>query len=418
MRKKQIVILGGGFGGLRAALNIEKDLRRLNCLERYEITLVDRNSAHEYTPLLYEIATYSEEACSGKKLRELVLYPFRELLRGRNVRFIQNEVLEVQVAEGRILLREEKIHFDYLVLALGAEENYFDIPGAREHSFSIKTFQKAICARSAIFQAYKDHGREARIVVGGGGSTGVEFAAEIKNWLPGISVTLADSGQNVLSGFSPHVVRKACRRLRRLGVRVISNCKISRVTAHEIFGEDGRKIPFDVFLWTAGVRASSLSSSIPFSRTRGERVSISEKFLCIPEGPDLKVFGKIYAIGDMSCFSLPQTGQSVPMLAQVAIEQAFLVSKNIFEDIKKEEGIARETSVCSYKPKKRYPFVIPLGGKFAVAEIGPFVFSGYLAWVLKGLVEFKYLCTLLPFWRAFRVWFQGFWFFARNDRLG
>ena len=151
--KKQIVILGGGFGGLRAALNIEKKLRRLKLLERYAVVLVDKNDAHEYTPLLYEIATYTEEASCGRKLRELVLYHFRELLRGRAITFTEDEVLYIDVSAGRVHLRKSELPFDYLVLALGAEENYFDIPGAKEHSFSIKTFGKALRARSAVFQA-------------------------------------------------------------------------------------------------------------------------------------------------------------------------------------------------------------------------------------------------------------------------
>ena len=254
--------------------------------------------------------------------------------------------------------------------------------------------------------------------MGGGGATGVEIAAEIKNWLPAISVTLLDSEEQILSGFSPRAVQKVCVRLRRLGVRIFSGYRILEVSPHEITGTNGRKIPFDVFFWTAGVRAPSLSHPMPFSRARGERVSISGELLCVPKGPDLKIFRKMYAIGDVGCFTLRESDEPAPMLAAVAIEQALLVSKNIIEEIKKKEGIARERYARSYKPKKKYPYVIPLGGKFAVAEIGPFIFSGYSAWVLKGLVELRYLLTLMPFWKALRTWWRGFWFFVRNDRLG
>lgn len=392
MRKKQIVILGGGFGGLRAALNIEKELRRLNLLTKYEVVLVDKNNAHEYIPLLYEIATYTEEAYCGKKLKELVLYPFRELLRGRAITFIEDEVLDTDISGGRVRARKQEISFDYLILAMGSEENYFGIPGAKEHSFSIKTFGKALRARSAIYEAHQNHGRNARILVGGGGATGVEIAAEIKNWLPALSVTLLDSGEQILSGFSRVVCKKVLSRLRRLGVRVVSEYRMKEVSPEEVTATDGRKIAFDVFLWTAGVRAMCK-----------ERISVSE---------ELKIQEKIYAIGDISCIP------SAPMLAAIAIDEALLVSKNIIEDIKKEEGITRKALAFRYTPKKKYPYVIPLGGKFAVAEIGPFVVSGYPAWVLKGLVELRYLLTLMPLPKALHVWWRGFWFFVRNDRLG
>lgn len=402
--KKRIVVLGGGFGGLRAVLSLERQIRRLRLLDRCEIVLIDKSGAHEYTPLLYEIAAYSDELRDGKALRELVLYPYREILKGKKIRFVEKEARSVDFQGACIDLGDRKISYDYLVLGLGSKVNYFHITGADTYSFPFKTYQDALAVRSAVWDAYLAHGKDTRIVVGGAGPTGVELASEIKNWLPDVGVTLVEADTCALKGFHSRVRCAVENRLEKMKIRTVSNYRISEVLPHALLNKDEKKVPYDVFVWTAGVRAATLGAH--------EGVS------CLPEGPDLKVVSRVYAIGDMSCLKLPKTGQSVPMLAQVALEQARVAARNIVGEIKKELRVSKKTRVHTFRPKKKYPYIVPVGGKYAVSELGPFVFKGRLAWILKGFVELKYLFGIMPPLRAFRMWWKGLVLFARNDRLG
>jgi len=148
---KTILVLGAGFGGLRAARNIARKLRRLDLLDRYEVVLVDRNDYHTYTPTLYEIATTSKETADAIKLKSIVAFPVSELIAGSPVRFIKAEVELLDLKEGDVHLSDgRKLTFDCLVFALGSETNFFDIPGLKEHALDLKTFEGARVIRDAL----------------------------------------------------------------------------------------------------------------------------------------------------------------------------------------------------------------------------------------------------------------------------
>jgi len=122
-------------------------------------------------------------------------------------------------------------------------------------------------------------------------------------------------------------------------------------------------------------------------------------------------------LGDAVCFYNPKTQKPVPGVARAAISQANVVAHNIFEEIKKELNPHYQLRIKNYHPME-YPYVIPVGGKFAVAKIGPLIISGFFGWVLKGLVELNYLLSIMPLHRALIIWLKGLWIFIQNDRLG
>jgi NADH dehydrogenase FAD-containing subunit len=149
----------------------------------------------------------------------------------------------------------------------------------------------------------------------------------------------------------------------------------------------------------------------------GTRVLAQGGMTCLPENENLKFYGSIYGIGDAVCFIDPKTNRPVPGVARAAIIQGSIVAHNIFEEIKVAQGIAKEAHFKTYEPLQ-YPYIIPVGGKYAIARFGPLVFSGLPAWIVKGLVEGNYLFSILPFFSALRLWLRGLWIFMRNDRLG
>lgn len=150
---------------------------------------------------------------------------------------------------------------------------------------------------------------------------------------------------------------------------------------------------------------------------RRNQVVALEGMECIPKTPDLELHGKIYGLGDSVCFFDPITGQPTPRVARAALIQAGVVAHNIVEDIKAKEGLTKKASHKTYKPKV-YPYILPVGGKYAIAKMGSFIISGLAGWIIKLFVELNYLFSIMSSWRALKIWLVGIKIFIKNDRLG
>ncbi|MBI2592710.1 MAG: NAD(P)/FAD-dependent oxidoreductase [Candidatus Colwellbacteria bacterium] len=411
---KKIVILGAGFGGLHAAMVLGKKIGRRN-----EVILIDRNPYHTYTPTLYEIATTSKEVANLVDLKSIVTFPIAEILKGMPVGFTEAEIKELDLKGGDIHLDDgQKLKYDFLIIALGAETNYFNIPGLKENSLDLKSFNEAVKIRDTVWNLIDGGNKNVKILIGGGGSTGVELAGELQQWLCEFDkghkkcfaeVKIIEAGPSILNGFPKTVVEKVMRRLARLAVEVITNEAIKEVAKKEVLLNSGKKIPFDVLIWAGGVKANSLTSGLPLKIERRGRAEVMPGMICLPESPELKLFGKIYGLGDVTCF-YKNDGTPIPSVARAAISQADIVAKNIICDIYGKEPV-------KYKPTE-YPYIIPVGGKYAVAKVGPIIISGFSAWILKGFVELNYLLSIMPPGRAVKTWLRGLKIFIQNDRLG
>lgn len=423
--KKNIVVLGGGFGGLQAALRLGKSIRKLGLGDKYSVILVDKRPFHLFTPLLYEVATTSEASATARELQSLVAYPFKTLLEGSGAEFRLDEVLHLDITEGVVHMKNGKLRYEYLIIALGGETNYYRIPGLEAHGLPLKNFEDALAIRERLNPRVGEGKGLTRVVIGGGGSTGVELAAEIREWscekphaaTCNLHVTLIEGGPVILGALDPRVRAKATRRLKRLGVQILTEERIARVDIREIHLESGEKIPYDVFIWTGGVKAAPLTERLPVKREGKGRIEIHEAMECIPESPDLRVAGNIYAVGDIACLYDPKTGAPSPWMARPAMMEARCAAKNIIARIKFAEGMSREVKTYTYRVPD-YPYIVPVGGKYAVAKIGPFIISGFLAWVFKGIVELNYFFSIMPWYRALAVWLKGFILFIKNDRMG
>lgn len=428
--KKNIVIVGAGFGGLRAALDIGKAIRRLRLTDRYEVTLVDQNAYHTYAPTLYEIATTDENLATQLDLKRIVTIPVQKIIGWLPIEFVQAKVQEIDVAEGDLHFESgTRLQFDYLILALGSQTNFFNIPGLADHTFTLKTVNDALRLRQRLLMEVEDPDcKQLRIVVGGGGSTGVELAAEVKLALEhmnrvatgqcGVEVTIIDGAATVLAPFGEKIIARAQRRLDELEIKTIFSARITSVSEHEIALQSGDKVPYDILIWTGGVAPNVLMSRLKMKKdATGSRPLMESDMTCLPEGPDLHFYGPIYGIGDAVCFMDPKTGRPVPGVARAAIIQGAVAAHNIIEQIQVAEKIREKPDFKTYRPLQ-YPYIIPVGGKFAIARFGPVIFTGVFAWIVKGLVEGNYLFSILPFLSALNLWLKGLWIFVRNDRLG
>lgn len=427
---RKIVILGAGFGGVRAAMDICSGLKKFNFRDQYEVVLIDRNHYHTYVPILYEVATTSKDTANQIKLKDIITFHLKDIFQNRRITLKEATVSQIDLINGDIHFEDaDKLKFDYLVLALGSETNYFDIPGLKENSYGLKTFMDAIKVRDAIWSLVENRSpeQEIKIIVGGGGATGVEAASEIKAWLCELdekfkkcpaSVKIIEAMPSVLNGLDEAVVRRILKRLKNISVELSLNEAIEKVEPHKVFLKSGTMLPFDILVWTGGAKASSLMTTLPLKKEKRGRVEVPGAMQCLPQTEDLKLYGKIYGLGDAVCFTNPQTGRPIPQVAEAAIEQAKVVAYNILEDIRAAEGLKPQSQPMHYIPRE-YPYIITAGGKFAVAKIGPVVISGFLGWILKGLVELYYLLfNVLPFFQAIRIWLKGLWIFMKNDRLG
>ncbi len=417
--KKAIVILGAGFGGMKAVFELQKGLRRRNLLSQYEILLVDRNGYHTYTPTLYEIATTSKETANNIDLKQIVAFEVPELIKSIGARFVKAEVKELDLINGDLhFTNETKLKFNYLILGLGSVANYFDIPGMAENSLSLKTFVDALKIRDKIIDLVLSGKQNIKIVVGGGGSAGVEIAGELKEWVGelnkelkpcAIEVLIIEGSPTILPGFDARVISVAGKRLKEIGVKLINNEIIDRALPEKIMTKSRMEIHYDVLIWTGGVKASPLVSHLPVKIEQRGRMEVGAGMECLPQTPDLKLYGKIYGIGDIVCF-YDKAGKPMPGVARAAIIQGEIAAQNIIADI-------TGGSIKQYEPMN-YPYVIPIGGKWAIAKLGPVIIYGFWGWILKGLVELNYLFSIMPFFKAVKVWLAGLWIFIRNDRLG
>lgn len=408
MHQNNIIILGGGFSGLRAAKKIDRGIKKLRLQDQYRVVLVDRWKNHVFTPLLYRLAiTKSVNAIP------LVAYDIVSLLSGTSVAFMEKEVTKIDLEREEIYFSDsEKISAAILLLALGSEVNYFNISHLEKTALSLKSSQDALRIREKVFGLLESGMREVRIVVGGGGPTGIELSIGLKQLndrYPDrrISVTLLEATSTLLPGFDPRLPPLALHDLETAGVLVRTSEPVERVIANEIHSSHGTVFPFDVFIWTGGVKPPGLLNNFSLKREPRGKIEVGEGMQCIPGTSDLHLTPALYAIGDNVCFYHPRTQKPVPAVARAALSEADVAAQNILEDISFREGLIKTKHHISFSPEE-YPYIIPTGRHRAIAKIGPFIFVGRIAWFLETLVHLRYLISIMPLPRAARTWFATF----------
>jgi len=405
MQRKNLLVLGAGFGGLRVAMLTARELKRLDLLDKYQVTLVDRNNCHLYTPLLYKLAASPENHTT-------CTYETTELVTGMPVNFVQDEIVALDLPNGTVHLKNGgDMRGEFIVVAVGSETNYFGIPGLRENALQLKTEESAAHIRVALSNAFKKGGT-VNIIAGGAGANGIELAAEMKLWAdmahkkdPNLhaTVSIVEAMPGILTGLDGRVIARAGARLRKLGIAVKTGAKITSVAPGEIAIDGGEKIPFDAFVWTGGTKAHDMLTTLPLGKDSHGKPLAQNDMECVPATSHLKPYPMVYVLGDSVCFVNPKTKRPVPAVARAAILQADVVTHNIIEEIQKMEWPMQRPKLREFVPSE-YPYVIPIGERWAVAKFGPFVFSGWLGWVFDKLIEINYLISIMQLRKAFKAW--------------
>ncbi len=379
-RKKRIVILGGGFGGVYAAIHLEKLLARVDAVE---ICLISHDNFFLFTPMLHEIAASDLEITN-------IVNPLRKLL--RKVEVLVGDVNEIDLPNKRVLIsrgyrnHSQEIDYDHLVIALGSITNFYDIPGLADLAVPMKSLRDAIQLRAQILRHLEEANFECNpaerqslltFVVAGGGFAGVETVAALNDFVrdalpfyPNLSegmlrVVLVHSGPVILPELGESLGRHTQKVLEGRGVEIQLNTRVKSMTENKVFLAYTAPIPCSTLVWTAGTVPSPLISPLPCAKERG-RIAVNQ-FLQVPDWPD------VWAVGD--CAFVPDIknpGKSHPPTAQHAIREGKVVAQNIAAAL-----LGRPGKPFSFKT---IGLLASIGRRTGVARIFGFNFSGFFAW--------------------------------------
>jgi NADH dehydrogenase len=379
-RKKRIVILGGGFGGVYAAIHLEKLLAGQHTVE---ICLVSRDNFFLFTPMLHEIAASDLEITN-------IVNPLRKLL--HKVEVLVGDVNEIDLPNKRVLVscgyrnESRQVDYDQLVIALGSITNFYNLPGFPELALAMKSLPDAIRLRAQILRHLEEANSECNptdrkslltFVVAGGGFAGVETVAALNDFVrealpfyPNLCedmlrVMLVHSGSVILPELGESLGRYTQEVLSRRGVEVQLNTRVKSMTENSVLLVDGAAISSSTLVWTAGTVPNPLILPLSCRKERG-RIRVNE-FLRVPDWPD------VWAVGD--CAFVPDIrnpGKSHPPTAQHAIREGKIVAQNIAATL-----LGRRLKPFSFRT---IGLLASIGRRTGVARIFGFNFSGFFAW--------------------------------------
>lgn len=382
----RVVILGGGFAGVRVARRLARSSQR----QHLAVTLVSRDGTHTYAPGLYQLAGAVTDGSRRKAMDRGFALPLRRVLAGLPVTLLEGEVTGIDCDARGVTLRDGRtISYDTLVIALGSEAAYYGIPGLQEHAITLKSLKDANRVNQTIAALMRGRDKPVRITVGGGGPTGVEVSAmlaeKIGAWQAGIGVTLVEAAPTLLCGFDLKVSTYVERELARRGVRVITSTAIQEAKQGSVVLAGGAEIAHDILIWTGGTQAPAILSTLPFVLDHG-RLATDAPLTCVPKRGGTE--NHVYGLGDATCFHYGDT--HAPWTVHVALQQANHVAKNILRRLAGEKELPFKLP--------RQPFVIPLGSTGGIGEYLRFPFKGRTVQLLSILAEARYLLGMLS-WR-------------------
>jgi NADH dehydrogenase len=371
--QKRVVIIGAGFGGLRLA-------RRLNP-RLFQVVLIDRHNYHQFQPLLYQVASSGLEPSS-------ISFPLRKIFHNQNHVVIRiGEVTLIRPADRFVELDTGTLSYDFLVMAQGATTHYFNLEGVSRYAFTMKSIPESLLLRNSILQLFEqllcsksatDAPILINLVVVGGGPTGVELSgalAEMKRKIlpldfPEIDfddmhIYLLEASGRLLSGMTPASGEKALGYLKKLGVEVKLNAAVVRYDGNIVSLRDGQSIATPCLIWAAGVKGAFIAGLPDAAWGPTQR-------LYVDEYNRVMNLDNVFAIGDIAFMSGPAYPRGHPQVAQVAMQQADRLAKNL------EKLLLQQTmKPFLYKDKGSMATV---GRNLAVAELGTVRLKGFIAW--------------------------------------
>lgn len=386
MSKKKIVILGAGYGGVHSAKLLHKKFKKNN--EAVEITLIDKNPYHTLLTDLHEVA--------GRRIEEHGVKVNLEKIFGKKIVNVVTDKIDKIDFDGQKLISDKaEYEYDYLILGSGSEPAYFGVEGAEENSFTIWSYEDAVKIKEHIHHMFEQASTEAdeserrkmlTFVVAGAGFTGVETIGEIAEWQKRlcktfnidsreVSLKLVEGLPKILPILNDKLIAKAEKRLHKLGVEILTQSLITKVTPNSVTLKDGETFETNTLIWTAGVQGSSFAANLGLTLGKRGRIQTNEYMQSVD-------YDNVYVIGDNSYFEEEKEGP-IPQIVETALQTAETAVSNIEADM---ENKSFEAFKSNY-----HGFMVSIGGRYAVAHLGNMSMSGFFAMMMKHLVNVHYL---------------------------
>jgi NADH:ubiquinone reductase (H+-translocating) len=382
-----VVVLGGGFAGIGAAKNLHKS--------DVDVVLVDGHDYHTFQPLLYQVAT-------GLLEQPAVGHPIRDLFdKQDNVRIHQERVTGIDLDAREVSFGElDPERYDYLVLALGAEVNFFGVDGAAEHAFPLYTLADAVRLKDHVLERWEAADRNPQLVadgalnmvVVGGGPTGVETAGAMAELYRGVfrkdypdvapeqaQIVLVEASPEIFGMFKPDIRSYTEQALSDRGVEVMTGEVVESVSPEKVTLKSETVLPAHTLVWGAGLQGNALVRSLGLELERGNRIAV-DGALRIPSHPE------VFAVGDIAAITDPKTEQVLPQLGSVALQSGEHAGETIAHTVH-----GKETKPFKYRDKGT---MATIGRGAAVVQmLGGRTMKGKAAQAAWGTVHLALLPT-------------------------
>ncbi len=384
--KKKVVVIGGGFAGVELTKKIDKEL--------FDVTLIDKLNHHQFQPLFYQVATSQIEPSS-------ISFPFRYIFKGnKDIQIRLAEVLEIIPSKNEISTSIGIFQYDILVIASGCKTNFFNNQAIENNSFTLKTTYDAISIRNQILTVFerllsaKEEEKEGlfNLVIVGAGPTGVELAgafAEIKQYIlpkdyPGIdfskfTIYLVEGSKTTLNSMSEESGKTSMAYLHNMGVSILTETFVKDYDGHIATLSNGKLIATETLIWAAGVKGNKIKGL-------SDDIWIANDRIIVDRFSKVKGVDNIYALGDIACMSTPKYPKGHPQVANVAINQAILLSSNLKCIVQNKK--------CTEYEYKDLGAMATIGRNKAVVDLPFAKFKGYFAWLIWMFLHLMLILTV------------------------
>ncbi len=412
----KLIIIGGGFGGLRLA-------RKLSNRTGFEITLIDRFNYHQFQPLFYQVATAGLDASN-------ISFPLRKVFHtSRNIQFRMADVTEIDTNKKIVITKQGDFSFDKLIIATGADTNFFGNEGMAANAFPMKSTVEALQIRHRLLHNFEDavnlnddqHVQSLmNIVIVGAGPTGVELSgaiADMKKYvLPKdypeldfnkMHIYLLEGTGKTLSAMSEKSSRESRLYLERLGVTVLTDTLLKEYDGKRAVLQNGNSIETSLVIWAAGVKGNVLPGIDKNLIARGNRIKVDRQ--CRVQG-----FDNIFAIGDVAYMEEPSWPHGHPQVAPVAMQQADLLVQNFLAE--KANAVSGNQKEFVYKDKGSMATV---GRNLAVVDVPKpkLHFKGFIAWMIWMSLHLMLILGVKNRFFVFLNWVYNYFTKDQNLRL-
>lgn len=416
MEPKKIVLLGAGYGGILTAKKLAKKFKKR---EEVTITIIDKKPYHTMLTELHEVA-------AGRVPEDAIKINLKKIFAGRNVDVVLDSIDNIDFKQNKLIGSNATYSYDYLVLGTGSKPAFFGTKGAQENCLTLWSYEDAVKVKEHILNKFREATKETNTVkratmlsfiIVGCGFTGIEMVGELGEWKKTlckdfnideneVKIYAMDMAPKILPLLDDKLIAKAERRLKKLGIEIVTNSSIVEVQKDCVCIKDKGNIKSETIIWAAGVEGSDIMNEVEIDKKGRNRVTCNDKLQSVE-------YKNVFVVGD-NIFYIPE-GQErpVPQMVENAEHSADTVSHNVIASI-----IGGEME--SYKPSF-HGVMVCIGGRYGVAQVGTdkstFKFTSFFAMFIKHFINIIYFLQVSGFNKIWTYMMHEFFHVPDNRSL-